>query len=86
MSVEAFTPLQAADILAYEILNVHTKIDARKPVQKLRWPYKQLELIPGELKIRTPKGLDELERGLADFSETDLQLLEWGAKRKSVSQ
>src|SRR5882724_6897842 len=64
LAVQAFTPLQAADILAYEILNAYTKIDAGKPLPKLRWPYKQLETIPGELKIRTPNGLEELEHGL----------------------
>jgi hypothetical protein len=59
-----FTPLQASDILAYETMKVLVKIDKPGFDLQFRYPYKQLEHIPGVVRVLTPEIGPELEDAL----------------------
>lgn len=60
----AFTPLQASDILAYEIQK-QTQ-DLNRPVDEvtLRFPYTQLEKILGDVKMLKAEGTKQLDQAL----------------------
>jgi hypothetical protein len=50
--IEAFTPLQASDILAYEIKKITDTLGQTLPDDfRFRFPYEQLSRIPGEPRI-----------------------------------
>ena len=53
--IVAFTPLQAADILAYEVQKLVAK-DGRPPGESFRFPYQQLEKIPGGMNLMSDRG------------------------------
>ncbi len=59
--VVAFTPLQAADILAYEMQKLTQRFEDRLDAMSLRFPYYQLEQIHGDIKVLGPKGTEMLE-------------------------
>jgi hypothetical protein len=61
----AYTPLQAADILAYELHKPHKDILAGKPrVSKFRWALEQLSEIPGIPGYYSAENIVQLNRRL----------------------
>ena len=64
--VVGFTPLQAADILAYEIQKI-TQLEGHVITEnfRFRFPYQQLEKIPGDVRLMTQQGADIYSSGLA---------------------
>jgi hypothetical protein len=71
----AFTPLQAADILAYEAQKLTQKFDDPVNGIDLRFPYHELERIPGDIKVLRPDGvhmLDEMMRVVQFFEKNPL--------------
>lgn len=63
--INGYTPLQAADILAYELHKPYRDILSGKPqTEKFRWGFEQLSKIPGVPGYYSPKNLDELGRKL----------------------
>ena len=72
--IEAFTPLQGADILAYETQKLTQKFDQRFDI-KLRFPYHQLEKISGDIRVLRPDGaklMDEFLRVVNYFDKNPL--------------
>lgn len=61
---QAFTPLNASDILAYETMKVLEKIEKPGFDLQFRYPYKQLDRIPGVVRLLTPEIVPELEKAL----------------------
>jgi len=73
--IAAFTPLQAADILAYEAQKLTQKFDDPVNGIDLRFPYHELERIPGDIKVLRPDGvhmLDEMMRVIQFFEKNPL--------------
>ena len=73
--IVAFTPLQAADILAYEAQKLTHKFDDPVNTVSLRFPYHELELVPGDIKVLRPDGahmLDEVARVIQFFEKNPL--------------
>lgn len=73
--IEAYSPLQAADLLAYEIYKVVRDVaKAGGPVNKFRWPLEQLESIQGVIGEFTTRDLAALNNALDGIrlKETDL--------------
>jgi hypothetical protein len=73
--IVAFTPLQAADILAYEMQKLTQRFEDRLDGMSLRFPYHQLEQIPGGIKVLGSKGtemLDEIMRVTRYFDTNPL--------------
>lgn len=62
--IKAYTPLQAADILCYELLKLHRHVLSGKPVQKFRYGLAQLLRMPGEPGYYSPENMVELNRKL----------------------
>jgi len=63
--IAAFTPLQAADILAYEMQKLTQRFEERLDGMSFRFPYHQLERIHGDIKVLGSEGtqmLDEVMR------------------------
>jgi hypothetical protein len=60
--VPAFTPLQAADFLAYEVFVGCKDMDERK--RKPRWGVEEFLKMPGNLGIYEPENLEEMSRNL----------------------
>lgn len=67
--VEAFTPLQAADILAYEVGKAIRDFEQRGPLDRLRKPLEMLEQIPGEIGEFTVKDMAALDKELSDIRQ-----------------
>lgn len=67
--VEAFTPLQAADLLAYEIGKAIRDFEQRGPLDRLRKPLEMLEQIPGEIGEFTAKDMTALDNALKDIQQ-----------------
>ncbi|MGA2716980.1 MAG: hypothetical protein ABSG41_28165, partial [Bryobacteraceae bacterium] len=66
--VLAYTPLQAADILCYELHKPHRDLLAAKgPIKKFRWGLGQLSKIPGEPGYYSPNNLAELNQRLNEL-------------------
>jgi hypothetical protein len=72
-----YLPLQAADILAYEIFNAVEKVE-RNQLKNPRWPLGELNKIPGEPGIYLDKNIQELAEGLRICHE----LNRWGKETK----
>jgi hypothetical protein len=72
-----FCPLQAADILAYEIFNAAEKAE-RNQLKSLRWALGELDKLPGEPGIYLDHDIKEFAEGLRITRE----LNQWGEERK----
>lgn len=72
-----FYPLQAADILAYEIFNAAEKAE-RDQLKNLRWALGELNKLPGEPGIYLDSDIEQLVQGL----RTTRELNRWGEERK----
>jgi hypothetical protein len=59
--VKGYTPLQAADILCYETVLPYRKVQCDEVVPNLRWGFKQLETIPGDVGVFTVGNLAKLK-------------------------
>lgn len=59
--IDAFTPLQAADILAYETTQILEKYGTQRFGERFRWPFKQLTAIPGEIRVLTAQAAETAE-------------------------
>src|SRR3989442_11917594 len=68
-----FYPLQAADILAYEIFNAAEKCE-RNQLTRLRWALGELDKMPGEPGIYLDHNIKELQEGL----QITRKLNQWG--------
>jgi hypothetical protein len=71
----AFTPLQAADILAYESQKLTQRFDEPMKGITLRFPYQELEKTSGDIKILRDEGAkihEELMRVLRYFDANPL--------------
>ena len=66
--VNAYTPLQAADVLAYEIAKRTNDVLQGKRGSKPRWAFEQFGQIPGEPGYYSPKNLQELSLKNATLS------------------
>lgn len=67
--VNGYTPLQAADILAYELHKPYRDILSEKPrIERFRWGFDQLCQIPGVPGYYSPRNLDELNRKLESLT------------------
>lgn len=66
--INAYTPLQAADILAYEFAKPYKDVLAGNPPSKFRWGFDQLNHIPGEIGTYSPRDLRELNEKLNELS------------------
>jgi len=53
--IVGFTPLQAADILAYEVQKI-TQLHEKPRPEHFRTPYMELEKIPGDIRLLTEEG------------------------------
>lgn len=60
----AFIPLQAADILAFEIYQAAKNVHEPSAINCERWPLIQLDKIPGEVGIFSRENIEELQRML----------------------
>jgi hypothetical protein len=72
--IVAFTSLQASDILAYEIQKLSKK-EARPVDEPFRFPYGQLEKIPGDIRVLRADGakvVDEFTRVVQFFDDNPL--------------
>lgn len=64
----AFTPLQAADFLAYEVLKICKELGTGNLTDdKIRWGIKEFQEIQGEVQIATPKVFIESARNHERF-------------------
>jgi hypothetical protein len=72
-----FCPLQAADILAYEIFNAAEKAE-RNQLKNLRWALGELDKLPGEPGIYLDNDIENFAEGLRFTRE----LNRWGSERK----
>jgi len=64
--VQGFTPLQASDILAYEIKKLVAHYDGPLSEDfKFRFPYEELDKIPGEPKVLDKRGTEAAQQYLA---------------------
>jgi hypothetical protein len=64
-----FSPLQAADILAYELHKPHRDMLAGKPrIKQFRFGLQELNKIPGEPSYYSPKNLQELQGYLSTLA------------------
>lgn len=60
--IEAFTPLQAADVLAYEIMQIAKTFGKSVPPDtQFRFPYQELNKIHGLVKVLTPGTVEATE-------------------------
>jgi hypothetical protein len=60
-TVNGYTPLQAADILAYELHKPYRGIlEGKLRIEKFRWGFEQLSQIPGVPGYYSSKDFDEL--------------------------
>jgi len=55
-SIVAFTPLQASDLLAYEILKVTREQGRPLNEVTIRFPYQELEKLPGDIRMLQSRG------------------------------
>jgi hypothetical protein len=70
-TIRGYTPLQAADLLAYELHKPHRDLLAGKPrIPRFRWALKELLRVPGEPGYYTPKNLRDLNERLEGLSES----------------
>jgi hypothetical protein len=71
--VHGFSPLQAADILAYEYFTVAARVERGNEFdpEKARWALKEFEKMPGEVGIYTPDSLKESEKLLKLHKELE---------------
>jgi hypothetical protein len=72
--IVAFTPLQASDILAYEIQKM-TGMEGRPLDEPFRFPYAQLEKLPGDIRMLRHGGakvIDEFTRVVQFFDDNPL--------------
>jgi hypothetical protein len=72
----AFTPLQAADILAYEGQKLTQRYDSPARGIALRFPYQELEKIPGDIRVMREDDAtahDEFFRVVRYFNEHPLK-------------
>jgi hypothetical protein len=70
-TVSGYTPLQAADILAYELHKPHRDLLLGKPrLPKFRWALEELLRLPGEPGYYSPKHLRDLNERLGGLSES----------------
>jgi hypothetical protein len=65
--IEAFTPLQGADILTYEAQKLTQKFHRSMEGIALRFPYHQLEQIPGGIRILRAENVPPLDEMLKVF-------------------
>jgi hypothetical protein len=66
--IKAYTPLQAADILCYELLKGHRGILSGKRVRRFRYGFRELSKIPGEPGYYSSENMVELNRKLHELS------------------
>jgi hypothetical protein len=74
-SIVAFTPLQASDMLAYEIQKMTASQGKNMDGATFRFPYKQLETIPGDIRMLQLGGanlIDEWARVVGFFDNNPL--------------
>ena len=70
-TIRGYTPLQAADILAYELHKPHRDLLAGKPrIPRFRWALGELLRVPGEPGYYSPKHLRDLNERLEALSES----------------
>jgi hypothetical protein len=77
-TIPGFTPLQAADILAYEqfVAVRRSEIDPDFSIDSLRWAFLELDRHPpGVPGIYEEENIQELERRLAALSRGDIHIL-----------
>jgi hypothetical protein len=73
--IGAYTPLQAADLLAYEIAKPYKDVLEGKPQpDRFRWAFEELLTIPGELGYYSPKNLKDLNDR---FDELRVRFKSW---------
>jgi len=77
--VAGFTPLQAADILAYELYRLYSDMKFSQTPRFTtpdthRWPMQQFDKFPGsnEWGLYEPRDLGNLDQKLADLSDSDV--------------
>lgn len=69
--IRGYTPLQAADILAYELHKPHRDLLAGKPrIPRFRWALEELLRLPGEPGYYSPKHIRDLNKRLEALSES----------------
>ena len=66
--INAYTPLQAADMLAYELAKRTNEVLEGKSNRRLRWALRVFDRIPGEPGYYSPKNLLELNEKLEELS------------------
>ena len=76
-AASAWLPLQAADLLAYEIYNAAEKAE-RNALTSMRWALGPLDKVPGEPGIYLDDDIDRLIRGVRITEE----LNKWGEEKK----
>jgi hypothetical protein len=59
--IEAFTPLQSSDILAYEIIKIAREFDSLPANFQFRFPYRELDRVPGVIRVLTPESVRQTE-------------------------
>lgn len=70
--INAYTPLQAADMFAYELAKPFKDLLEGKPrVESFRWGFNQFDHIPGEPGYYSPKNLVELNVALDSLHPKD---------------
>lgn len=67
----AFTPLQASDILAYETQKITSQDKRPWDEVRIRYPYTQLEKIPGDIRMLQPTGAQFLDQWLKVYKYFD---------------
>jgi hypothetical protein len=69
--INAYTPLQAADMLAYELAKRTNDVLNGKGDTKFRWALREFDRIPGEPGMYSPKDLTDLDKNLNDISSKE---------------
>jgi hypothetical protein len=71
-AIGGYTPLQAADILCYELHKPHRDLLIGKPrLDKFRWGLDQLSKIPGEPGYYSPQNMAELNQRFNELAMTN---------------
>jgi len=63
--VPGYTPLQAADLWAYELFQADKRAKRGVPFEDFRWAFKELDKMPGEPGVYLQKDMRRLDNMLA---------------------